>query len=141
MNDPTQPVWRTVESIDVVGAAAGGILVQPEGEFELNAVGTTEEDIYADAVLVSDAMKGDLPDDADYDRAAVALLRLRDLALAAHAVAKAERIRITAAIRLRAANRRAQMPACEAGGGHIDALTAKASECEAIVKWLAGGGR
>jgi hypothetical protein len=56
-------------------------------------------------------------------------------------VAEAERIRITAAIRLRAANRRAQMPACEAGGGHIDALTAKASECEAIVDWLAGGGR
>jgi hypothetical protein len=56
-------------------------------------------------------------------------------------VGAAERIRITAAIRRRAANRRAQMPACEAGGGHIDALTAKASECEAIVDWLAGGGR
>lgn len=141
MNDPTQPVWRTVESIDIVGAAAGGILVQPEGEFELNAIGSTEEAIYADAALIADAMKGDLPDHADYDRAAAALLRLRILALAAHAVAEAERIRITAAIRLRAANRRAQMPACEAGGGHIDALTAKASECEAIVDWLAGGGR
>lgn len=115
MNDPTQP--------------------------ELNAIGSTEEGIYADAALIAGAMMGDLPDHADYDRAAAALLRLRDLALAAHAVAEAERIRITAAIRLRAANRRAQMLACEAGGGHIDALTAKASECDAIVDWLAGGGR
>ncbi len=145
MNDPTQPAWRTVESIDIVGAAAGaaagGTLVQPEGQGGPNAIGSTEEAIYADAALIAGAMMGDLPDHADYDRAAAALLRLRNLALAAHAVAEAERIRITAAIRLRAANRRAQMPACEAGGGHIDALTAKASECEAIVDWLAGGGR
>jgi hypothetical protein len=141
MNDPTQPVWRTVESIDIVGATPAGTFVQPEGQGKPNAIGSTEEAIYADAALIAGAMMGELSDDADYDRAAAALLRLRGLALAAHVVAEAERIRITAAIRRRAANRRAQMPACEFGGGHIDALTAKASECEAIADWLAGGGR
>jgi hypothetical protein len=52
--------------------------------------------------------------------------------------AAAERARILAVIRERAASRRAQMRACTETGGHIDALAAKESECGALAAIIDG---
>jgi hypothetical protein len=58
-----------------------------------------------------------------------------------HPTARAVIAEIAEALRERAASRRAQIPACTEAGGHIDALTAKASECSAIADFVAAYAR
>jgi hypothetical protein len=54
-----------------------------------------------------------------------------------HPTARAVIAEIAEALRERAAGRRAQMRACTEAGGHIDALAAKESECEAMADFVA----
>jgi hypothetical protein len=54
-----------------------------------------------------------------------------------HPTARAVLAEIAEALRERAEARRAQIPACAEAGGHIDALVAKASECEAMAAFVA----
>jgi hypothetical protein len=54
-----------------------------------------------------------------------------------HPTARAVIAEIAEALRERAASRRAQMRACTEAGGHIDALAAKESECEAMADFVA----
>jgi hypothetical protein len=53
----------------------------------------------------------------------------------------AEIAEIAEALRERAEARRTQIPACTEAGGHIDALTAKAGECEAMAAFVAAYAR
>jgi hypothetical protein len=58
-----------------------------------------------------------------------------------HPTARTVIAEIADALRERAAARRAQIPACAEAGGNIDALTAKASECEAMADFVAAYAR
>jgi hypothetical protein len=58
-----------------------------------------------------------------------------------HPTARAVIAEIAEALRERAAGRRAQMRACTEAGGHIDALAAKESECEAMADFVAAYAR
>jgi hypothetical protein len=58
-----------------------------------------------------------------------------------HPTARTIVAEIAEAMRERAEARRAQIPACTESGGHIDALTAKASECEAMADLVAAYAR
>jgi hypothetical protein len=58
-----------------------------------------------------------------------------------HPTARAVIAEIADALRERAASRRAQIPACTEAGGNIDALMAKAGECEAMADFVAAYAR
>jgi hypothetical protein len=58
-----------------------------------------------------------------------------------HPTARAVIAEIAEALRERAEARLAQIPACTEAGGHIDALTAKAGECEAMADFVAAYAR
>jgi hypothetical protein len=58
-----------------------------------------------------------------------------------HPTARAVIAEIAEALRERAEARRAQIPACTEAGGHLDALMAKAGECEAMADFVAAYAR
>jgi hypothetical protein len=58
-----------------------------------------------------------------------------------HPTARTLVAEIAEALRERAAGRRAQMRACTEAGGHLDALAAKESECEAMADFVAAYAR